>query len=155
MQIKKSSLEILSSVLTGTEGVLTLADARIRDSFAKKLKEHVDTFVADREKIYVKFCLKDKKDKPDLLNGTQFQFKAEVLKDMNPELDILLAEEVKLECPNPKKIKEFIEKTEYMPKIGEAEVIDELDFLICIIKYLVNNIFIILYSPYTMQQSSC
>jgi len=124
MKLKKSTLEVFSSALAGTEGVLGLADARIRDRFAKELKEATDLFIAEREKIYLKFCLKNKKGAPDLLNGTQYQFKREVVDEMMPEIKLLDEEEVELS--DQPKIKEYLDKTEYTPKIGEAEIIDEI-----------------------------
>ncbi len=116
MKIKKRDLEVLSNVINATEGILSLAESRIRDTFAKPLKEVTDTMIADREKIYVKFCMNKEDGSPDLTTNNQFQFKNEVVEDLYKEIDILLQEEV--EINHPATFKAILEQTTYKPKIN-------------------------------------
>ena len=128
MKVKKQHLEIFFLTLRGTDGVLSLADARIRDAFMKPLGEAVDTMVADRTKIYEKFCDKDEDGKPDTAEG-MYHFSPDIRAEADAELKTLMNEEADVEIKwgvTPAKIKEIMEKSDYKPKYGEAEVIDEI-----------------------------
>lgn len=120
---KKSQLEVFFLTLKGTEGVLSLADSRIRDSFLKPLTEATQTFEQDRKVIYERFCTKDSNGDSDL-SDNQYKFPKDILEEMNKELEILCDEEVALEAPEG--LKEIMEKTEYKPKTGEVEIIDQI-----------------------------
>lgn len=124
MKTKKLYLEILAQVLKGTEGKLNLADARIRDTFMKSLLEQADIYINQKQTIYKTFCSKNEQGEPDLLDGNKYQFPTDKLEEINKELLILSEEEVEL--PTNDKIKEFVEISEYKPKIGEVDLIDDL-----------------------------
>jgi len=124
MKIKKVQLETLFNVTKGTEGVLTLAESRVRDTFIKPLLEHTQRYLEDKQTIYKEYCLKDEKGEPQLVDGDKYEFPKEKLEEINKELVTLSDEEVELETPE--NIKEILEKTTYLPKIYEAEIIDEL-----------------------------
>ncbi len=128
MTIKKANLEVFFYALKGTEGVLTLAESRVRDAFIKPLAEYTDTYLKDRQKIFETFCLKKEDGTNDLKtekDGTQsYQFPTEKLEEINKELKTLAEEEVELEAPE--KLKEILEKTEWKPKTGEVAIFDEI-----------------------------
>lgn len=127
MQIKKSELEALFNLAKGTEGALSLQESRVRDSFIKPLSETTQTYFNEREEIYKAFCLKKEDGMPDLLNGDKYQFSKEKLDEINAELKILGAEEVEVNfTDNPQQIKDILGKSEYKPKIGETEIIDNI-----------------------------
>lgn len=123
MKLEKKYLEVLYKTIKGTEGVLTLAEGRIRDAFMKDVTEATTQFENDRRVIYEKFCTKTEDDKPDVSDG-KYHFKPSDVKDIQSELDVLYAEEVEL--PDNERIKEIIERTQYKPEIGEAEKIDHI-----------------------------
>lgn len=124
MTIKKSYLETLFLFTKGTENVLNLADSRLRDTFIKPLFEITKVYIEDRNKIYLEYCLKNEDGSPELLDGDKYQFPNEKLEEINKELEILGNEEV--EVGTHEKLKEILEKSEYKPKVGEAEIIDEI-----------------------------
>lgn len=124
MQIKKSQLETLILLTKGTEGVLGLPEARIRDAFLKPIWEVYGTFEKDKQAIYTTFCIKDEHGKPVLVGGDKYEFPPEKVEEINNELDTLFNEEVTVES-NPL-IKALLEKSQYKPKVGQAEIIDEI-----------------------------
>lgn len=123
MTLQKKYLEVFFLALKGTEGILTLAEARQRDEFMKSLIETLRTFEADRATIYVKFCDKNEDGTPDL-SDNKYKFKQEVTEELGKELTVLVDETVEL-TPGPM-IKEILVKTTYSPKVGEAELIDAI-----------------------------
>lgn len=125
MQIKKKYIEVIYLVLKGTEGILSLAESRVRDNFLKSLG--YETFVGERNKIYEHYCDKKEDGSPDVDDGS-YHFQKQDLEVLNKELLTLLDEEVKVEAPES--LKEIIEKTNYRPKTGEVEFIDEILALI-------------------------
>lgn len=120
MVIKKGNIELLFNVLKGTDGKLSLADARIRDTFLKELIVSNDTFVADRKKIFETFCKKNEDGTPEVTNN-QYTFDPESTEELSKELGTLLIEEITIEND---KVIEFISLSEYKPKVGESEIID-------------------------------
>ena len=127
MKIKKLSLETLFNFAKGTENVLSLTESRVRDSFIKPLSEITQTYFDDRNKIYLAFCLKKEDGTPDFKNGNQYQFPSEKLSEINKELLILANEEIEVNfSDNPQQIKGILEKSEYKPKLLEAETIDSI-----------------------------
>lgn len=123
MKIKKSQLEALYQALKGTEGVLSLKEARVRDAFLKPLTEVFGAFEQDRLKIYHQFCNKNDDGTP-AIQDNKFHFKREVVAEMNAELNILNEEEVELDAPE--NLKDLIEATTYKPKEGESAVLDDI-----------------------------
>jgi len=122
MQLEKKYLVTLYQLVQGTEGVLTLAEGRIRDAFNKPLYDHTHQYETDRVKIYENYC--DKKDgKPDISDG-KYHFNKKNTPLVEKELQTLNSEEIEL--PDTKGIKEIIERTQYKPKIGESEIIDTI-----------------------------
>ncbi len=130
MKLKKSNLEALFNLTKGTDGVLTLPEARIRDQFIKQLEDLTNNFYQDREKIYRAYCVNLEDGTPDLKNGNQFQFTLENLPKQESEVKILNDEEVEITVPEPNPIfpglKSILEKSTYLPKVGEAEKIDQI-----------------------------
>lgn len=119
MNVKKQHLETLYLVVKGTENILNLSESRKRDTFLKPLTEALETFYKERKVIYEKFCDKNEDGTPNIVeNRYTFQNAEEV----NKELTILLEETVEL----PSLEVSILEKSEYKPKIGEAEIIDKL-----------------------------
>lgn len=128
MKVKKGNLEVFFLVLRETDGILNLADARVRDAFMKPLGVEVDAMVADRIKIYEMYCKKKEDGTPDVNDGN-FHFSKENSPIADKELIALYGEEVEVEFKwgvSPSKLKEIIEKSKYMPKYGEVEKIDEV-----------------------------
>lgn len=121
MTIPKNKLETLFLLAKGTEGELSLQESRIRDAFYKPLLELTQTFEQDRRTIYEKFCQKDEEGNADVSDGN-YKFDQKILPKVNKELEILYAEEVEL----PSIDKAILEKSSYKPKVGEAEIIDEI-----------------------------
>lgn len=125
MKIQKKYLELLFRAVSGYK-TDKLADARIRDSFLKTLSDNVDTFIKDRNDVYVKFCNKDEEENP-IITDNKYTFKKEVIVDLNKELNILIEEEIDIESSsNNEKIKEFIENSKYETEAGESLAIDEI-----------------------------
>ncbi len=114
MKIKKSCLEVFEKVLVGTENVLNFVDARVRDSFLKKVVEQRATYIDERNKLLISLGIKIEGEED------RYKFTPEYLK----EVEILDVEEIEL--PDEIKIKEFIEISEYKPKVGEIDIIDEI-----------------------------
>lgn len=127
MKIHKKYLEIILLCLVDTK--LPLPEARIRDGMAEELEKHLNTAVKDREKIYIKLCKKDNEGNPLLKNGNQYQFDASVEKELKKELDTLNSEKVNV-GGDAAKMAQFISSTSYLPKYGEAKMIDEAISLI-------------------------
>lgn len=121
MILAKKELEVLYHVIRGTEGKLTLVEGRKRDAFFKGVLEVLKQFEEDRKVIYEKFCDKKEDGTPDTDNG-QYTFKKEVAEDLTKELQVLYDETVEVKAIP--ELKDIFERTEYMPKLGEAEVID-------------------------------
>lgn len=123
MNLEKRYLETLFLLVKGTEGVLNLAEGRIRDRFMKGLTETVKTFEEERKVIYEKFCNKHEDGSPDIADGN-YHFDPANIPDVNKELETLYSETVEIQTPA--EIKDFVERTEYKPKTGETEVIDTI-----------------------------
>lgn len=124
MKIKKSSLEVLFNFAKGTEGILSLSESRIRDSFLKPLVDSTTDFIQDRNKIYETFS-STKEELPD--NQVTYHFPTEKQEEVQAEVNLLLQEEVEVNfSDNPQQIKSILEKSEYKPKIGETEVFDAI-----------------------------
>ncbi len=121
MKVKKQHLEILFSTLKGTENILSLPDSRKRDAFLKALSSELETFYKERTVIYETFCDKDENGKPDIKDD-KYHFAPEKFDEINGELKTLGDEEVTIDLS----ITGVLEKSEYKPKIGEAEIIDKL-----------------------------
>lgn len=127
MKLQKKYLEVFYKTVVGTEGVLTLAEGRVRDSFMKPLTEVTKQLEEDRKKIYETYCEKDKTGNPDITDD-QYHFKTKDVPKVNKELIALYDEEVEL--PDEKRMKDIIERTQYKPKVGETE---QIDFILSVI----------------------
>lgn len=128
MIVKKQHLELFFTVLRGTDGVVSLKDARIRDAFMKPLATQVDQMVKDRSAIYESYCRKTEDGEPDTKDG-QYHFDADDLEKANKELQEFGEETIEAEYPwgvTAEKLKELMEASHYKPRYGEAEIIDEL-----------------------------
>lgn len=123
MKVYKKYLELLVLLVQGTNGILSLKESRIRDTFARKLNEEYAIFVAEREEIYKKFCVKNEKGEPEIKNN-QYSFEPDILEEINKELVDLGEEKVEILPLGP--VKMFLELSAYKPKVGEVEIIDEL-----------------------------
>ena len=127
MQLEKRYLDSLFHTVNGTEGQLTLPEARIRDRFMKVVIAETQAFEAERKTIYEKFCDKTEEGAPDI-NDNQYHFKKEIVDELNAELEVLLKEEVAIDVPEG--VKEIVEKSAYKPRVGESESIDHILSLI-------------------------
>lgn len=114
MQLKKSHLEVFVKALQATEDVLTFPESRVRDSFLKKLLESYQDYMTFRDELLIKLA------SPIEGKVNMYTFTPEYLK----ELEVLNEEETEL--PDEPKIKEFLEKTTYKPKVGEADLLDDI-----------------------------
>lgn len=81
----------------------------------RPLLEATQTFEQDRLKIYQKY---------GELRDNQYHFKNEDIETVNKEVIDLNEETVEL--PNISGIKQILENTDYKPKTGEVELIDEV-----------------------------
>jgi len=116
--MQKKYLITFYLALKGTEGVLSLQESRIRDKFLKWLTEETSTFELNRNEIFKTYGkLKEGED-------NVYEFSPENAPKVNKELETLMAETVSL--PETAGIKEILEQTQYKPKSGEAELIDEI-----------------------------
>lgn len=123
MQLKKQYLEPLFLLTQGTDGQLSLPEARVRDKFMKTVNEVTQEYEGHRKVIYEKFCTKTEDGKPDIADG-KYHFDKEQLPEVNKELETLLAETV--EIATPEGLKDILEKSAYKPRVGEAESIDHI-----------------------------
>ncbi len=123
MKVKKQYLEVLFLALRDT--TLSLSQARVRDLALRKVQPELDAFYNDRRKIYETFAKKDADGNPDIKQNL-FTFEKEEAEKMGPELEALNAEEVELDIKFPDVVKTIVENTEYKPKTGESELIDEV-----------------------------
>lgn len=123
MNLQKRYLELFINVLNSTEP--GLAGSRLRDSVLKSITQETEDFFKARTTIYETFCNKDEEGKPDV-SDNQYKFKKEVLDEVNKELNTLLDEEIEVKITDADRIKELIESTNYKPKYGEVEIIDEI-----------------------------
>lgn len=110
--MKKEALEVTYKVLEVTD--LSLADARIRDAFIRELSNHIKAFYEDKQKIIETYGEKMDDGKFKIADTDKFQ----------QEMQTLLEETVEIKPSD--KIKEFINNTNYKPKIGEMAIIDEV-----------------------------
>lgn len=121
MKVKKQYLETLFNFIKGTDEQLTLSESRKRDAFLKEIAPVLETFYADRKVIYEKFAVKDASGKPGIVND-KYSFEKEVIEELGKELTLLFEEEVEISnLP-----KDIVDKSEYKPKVGEVEIIDNL-----------------------------
>lgn len=125
--MQKKYLELFYKTLANTNP--KLAEARIRDSVLKDIKEEVDKLTADRLKIYETLCDKkedgtlDKKDNGD--GSFLFSFKEQgKMEELIKEVETLVNEEIDIKI-SPK-VKEFLPNTNYGFMNGEVELFDEL-----------------------------
>lgn len=128
MKVKKQNLEVFFKVLRGTDGVLSLQDARVRDAFMKPLGAAVDTMGAERNKIYDKYCTKDEDGNPDTTDG-RYKFEKDIVEEVNAELALFMEEVVDVPYEwgvGATKLKEIVDKSQYKPAYGEAAQIDEI-----------------------------
>ncbi len=114
MLVKKSHLEVFQKALVATEDVLTFPEARIRDSFLKILVEFIQEYITAKNTLLVKLGI------PIEGEENRYTFTPEYIK----ELEVLNNEEVEL-SPDPA-IKEFLNKTTLKPKVGEADLLDDI-----------------------------
>lgn len=126
MKIKKQNLEVLFNLTKGTEGLLTLAESRLRDAFVKPLTEQTKEYLNQKEDIYKHFCLKNEEGFPALLEGNKYEFPREKLDEINAELETLGEEQVEVNTIDTAQIKAILERSEYKPKLLEAEIIDNI-----------------------------
>ncbi len=125
MVFKKKYLVVFLKALQETN--LNLVDSRIRDEFHKSLFETTREFEIGQQAIFKEFCIKNKDGEPEMTEKGEYQFNVgEPSESVKKETEILLEEEVELTPKNPAKIKEFLDLTEYKPKVGESEIIDEI-----------------------------
>lgn len=122
MKIEKKYLILFLKSLKETN--LNLTDSRMRDEFYKDLFEATKSFEEAQQAIYKSLCKKDKDENPEMTELGQYQFEGENAKKVVEELEILNNEEVEFTIKNPAKIKEFLNLTEYKPKVNESEMID-------------------------------
>lgn len=127
MTLEKRYLETLFLLTQGTEGQLTLKEARTRDAFMRPVREVTQTFEADRRVIYEKFCDRNEDGTPDTSND-KYKFKNAIVAELNDEISILASETVAIDTPEG--IKEILEKSDYKPRIDETEHIDHILSLI-------------------------
>jgi hypothetical protein len=114
MQLKKEEILVLQKVLIGTEDKLNFADARIRDKFLKALVEEIQAYYEARNKLLVSIA--------EPIEGEENRFN--LTPKFMEEEKVLNEEEVEL--PDEPKLREFIELSEYKPKIGEIDLIDSI-----------------------------
>ncbi len=123
MNLKKKHLETTLLLLKGTDGKLSLKEARLRDQFMREIASSYDQFIKDKKTILDTLCDKDAEGKPDIKDGN-YHFAPELHEQLQSELNTLLEEEV--EIKEVKGIKKILENTDYKPKIGESDSIDEI-----------------------------
>ncbi len=123
MKIQKKYLEVLYKTIKGTEGVLTLAEGRIRDNFMKPLFDATEQFENDRKKIFEQYCVKEEDGTPKIIDSN-YHFSKDEAEIVNKEVTTLIEEDVEL--PEEPRIKEIIERTQYKPLMGESEMIDTI-----------------------------
>lgn len=123
MVLAKKELEILYHVIRGTEGKLTLSEGRKRDLFFKDLVEVLKVFEADRKIIFEKYCEKNEDGTPDI-SDDKYTFSKAVADEMQKEVQVLYDETVEVKAIP--ELKEIFARTMYMPKLGEAEIIDSI-----------------------------
>lgn len=114
MQITKEEALVLQKVLVGTQEKLDFADARVRDKFLKSLAPEIQLYYEARDKLLISLA--------DRIEGEENRF------NLTPkflEEEKILNEET-IELPDEPKLKEFIELSEYKPKIGEMDLVDSI-----------------------------
>lgn len=117
--MQKKHLELAYTLLSQTE--LNLAEARIRDTFIKELSAKLESFYEEKKKIIETLADKDENGAP-IIQGEMY--KMTNMDTFNQELNTLLSELVSLEVSD--QVKNIIRKTNYKPKVGEMELIDEI-----------------------------
>ncbi len=123
MKLQKKYLVVFLKALQETN--LSLVDSRVRDEFHKDLFEATKDFETDQQAIFREFCIKNKDGEPEMTTKGEYQFDlGNASESVKKETETLLEEEVELIPKNPVKIKEFLNLTEYKPKVGEIEMID-------------------------------
>ena len=127
MKIQKSDVGVILSFLGGADE-LKLKDARIRDKAIRDLTEYKKVYEVEKTKVYEKFCTKDDDGKPKVernpMGGVKYNFPTEIIEDLNSEMKIL-NEETFTYKPNADVVR-FIEISNYKPKVGEVEIIDDV-----------------------------
>ena len=125
MKLFKKQLNLLVGVLAETKP--HFVEARLRDKVIKLLLIESTQFDEDRVKICKDLCIKDEKGEP-LMKGNIFDFTPENMTKFQEEFKILSDEEIKLPLDGneQQRLLKLIETTEYLPKVGEVEMIDEI-----------------------------
>lgn len=114
MQITKEEALILQKVLVGTQEKLDFAESRVRDKFLKSLAPEIQSYYEARNKLLISLAEK--------IEGEENRF------NLTPkflEEEKILNEET-IELPDEPKLKDFIELSDYKPKIGEIDLIDNI-----------------------------
>jgi len=128
MLLYKKELEVIFKALKATNGVLSLAEARIRDAILKQLIDFINEFNSAKNAIFTKLCDKDGDTAKTTSNPdgtTTFHFATpEQREELTKEIQILNDESVELSAST--QLATILEKTSYKPEFGEAEVIDTI-----------------------------
>lgn len=132
MKIQNKYTKLFLEVLMNTK--LPFKEARLRDDFGEEVAKAYKKFEDNRIKLCVSLCEKDKDKKPktetytdeDGTSKERYVFGKNAEK-FNKELVILQDEiaNIPLKSGDAKKIVSFMEKTEYIPQVGEAKIIDK------------------------------
>ena len=125
MKLFKKQLNLLVGVLAETKP--HFVEARLRDKVIKLIVVENTQFDEDRVKICKELCIKDDKGEP-LTKENHFDFTPENMTKFQEEFLILSEEEIKLPLDEQEqqRLLKLIETTEYLPKVGEVSLIDEI-----------------------------
>ncbi len=120
MKLKKSQIEAVATAINYP--IKNFSDARKRDVFMKSLQEQFKLFTEQQQAIYTEFCEKDEEGKPSLIEENKYQFKNEVLPDLDKELGTLYNEEIEVQGD----IKDIIINSQAELKTGMTDILQEV-----------------------------
>lgn len=130
MKIKKKHLEVLGSAIKSVN-CDSFKEGRVRDAFYRSLHPFIIAFYSDRAEIFNKLCIKDADGNPVRELGENgkprmetFKFDVQNQGALNAEMETLVEEEIEIEAYD--ELKKHLEASEYKPKFGEAELLDEV-----------------------------
>ena len=130
MKIQKKYLKLLLDILVKTTP--NFVEARFRDRFINRVDKEFEIFERERVHLCESLCEKNKEKKPIFILGKEgnlvtkaYKFSDKKQVEFDKQFKILLDEECKilLEDDENKRLIKLIESTQYVPMIGEADLI--------------------------------
>jgi len=123
MKIQNKYLKLAVETMMMTPCVYS--DAKLRDIFGRNLLQAHKTYDEKRLSLCEQMCDKDDQGKP-VTKDKNYVFSDTIKPEFDTKLTDLMNEEIEipLRFGDAHRLKNMIEKTQYTPAVGEAEIIE-------------------------------